>query len=381
MKVYRYITVGTVVSLLLAGCSSETTTPAPITSINNDTGGYSSAPASTSGSVNSSPSTTTAIDTSRPNIVYTQGQNTAGTATAGQTVPATPGSANNQVNAVNTDGGRIVYNRSYSDIPKGSYNGGATYTVSRGDTLFYIAWITGNDYRELAQKNNIAEPYALSAGQVLNVGGGANTATPSNGGMLAGTGTNGAAVSSSVNNQNQTGSVDSNKSDAYAVTTGKQNVDKTLPATSGTATTSTSTSTGVSTAPVATTSSSTSGVRWRWPTEGKVIDNFSTSEGGNKGIDIAGSRGQSVLAAADGRIVYAGNALRGYGNLIIIKHNDDYLSAYAHNDSMLVAEQQEVKAGQKIATMGSTGASSVRLHFEIRYKGKSVNPLQHLPQR
>ena len=114
---------------------------------------------------------------------------------------------------------------------------------------------------------------------------------------------------------------------------------------------------------------------------GKIIDNFSATEGGNKGIDIAGSRGQPVVANASGRVVYAGNALRGYGNLIIIKHNDDYLSAYAHNDTMLVREQQEVKAGQKIATMGSTGTSSVRLHFEIRYKGKSVNPLQYLPQR
>ncbi len=383
MKVYRYITVGTVVSLLLAGCSSDTTAPAPITAITNDSGGYSAAPTSKSGTVDSSPSTTTAIDTSRPNIVYTQGQSAASTASpAGQTVPTTPAKTNNnQTSSANTGDSRIVYNRSYSDIPKGSYNGGATYTVSRGDTLFYIAWITGNDFRELAQKNSIAEPYSLSAGQVLNVGGGANTTTPSNGGMLAGTSGNGAAVSPSGSNQNQPATVDSSKSDEYAVTTGKQNVDKTLPATAGTSTASTSATTGVSTVPVATTSSSTSGVRWRWPTEGKVIDNFSTSDGGNKGIDIAGSRGQSVLAAADGRIVYAGNALRGYGNLIIIKHNDDYLSAYAHNDSMLVAEQQDVKAGQKIATMGSTGASSVRLHFEIRYKGKSVNPLQHLPQR
>jgi lipoprotein NlpD len=120
---------------------------------------------------------------------------------------------------------------------------------------------------------------------------------------------------------------------------------------------------------------------WRWPTDGKIIDNFSSSEGGNKGVDIAGTRGQPIFATADGRVVYAGNALRGYGNLIIIKHNDDYLSAYAHNDTMLVREQQEVKAGQKIATMGSTGTSSVRLHFEIRYKGKSVNPLRYLPQR
>ena len=108
---------------------------------------------------------------------------------------------------------------------------------------------------------------------------------------------------------------------------------------------------------------------------------FHEAEGGNKGIDIAGSKGQAIVATADGRVVYAGNALRGYGNLIIIKHNDDYLSAYAHNDTMLVREQQEVKAGQKIATMGSTGTSSTRLHFEIRYKGKSVNPLQYLPQR
>ncbi|EDU5985377.1 murein hydrolase activator NlpD [Salmonella enterica] len=120
---------------------------------------------------------------------------------------------------------------------------------------------------------------------------------------------------------------------------------------------------------------------WRWPTDGKVIENFGASEGGNKGIDIAGSKGQAIVATADGRVVYAGNALRGYGNLIIIKHNDDYLSAYAHNDTMLVREQQEVKAGQKIATMGSTGTSSTRLHFEIRYKGKSVNPLRYLPQR
>ncbi|WP_141001204.1 murein hydrolase activator NlpD, partial [Escherichia coli] len=132
---------------------------------------------------------------------------------------------------------------------------------------------------------------------------------------------------------------------------------------------------------VSSTSTSTPISTWRWPTEGKVIETFGASEGGNKGIDIAGSKGQAIIATADGRVVYAGNALRGYGNLIIIKHNDDYLSAYAHNDTMLVREQQEVKAGQKIATMGSTGTSSTRLHFEIRYKGKSVNPLRYLPQR
>ncbi len=105
------------------------------------------------------------------------------------------------------------------------------------------------------------------------------------------------------------------------------------------------------------------------------------SEGGKQGIDIAGSKAQAIVATADGRVVYASNAVRGYGNLIIIQHNDDYLSAYAHNDTMLVREQQEVKAGQKIGTMGSTGASSTRLHLEISYKWKSVKPLRYFTHR
>ncbi|MGP1939287.1 MAG: peptidoglycan DD-metalloendopeptidase family protein [Arsenophonus sp. ET-DL9-MAG3] len=118
-----------------------------------------------------------------------------------------------------------------------------------------------------------------------------------------------------------------------------------------------------------------------WPTNGKVIEAFSDLQGGNKGIDILGSHGQSIFATAKGKVVYSGNALRGYGNLIIIKHNNDYLSAYAHNDTILVRDQQIVQAGQIIATMGSTDTSSVKLHFEIRYKGKSVNPLLYLSQR
>ena len=120
---------------------------------------------------------------------------------------------------------------------------------------------------------------------------------------------------------------------------------------------------------------------WEWPTEGRVTTGFSSSANGNKGLDIAGQLGQHVTASADGKIVYAGNALRGYGNLVIIKHNDDYLSAYAHNDRLFVSERQDVKKGQKIASMGSTGTNSVRLHFEIRYRGKSVNPLRYLPKR
>ncbi|AOV95994.1 peptidase M23 [Edwardsiella hoshinae] len=266
---------------------------------------------------------------------------------------------------VQTDAsGHIIYNRSYQSIPKGSYNG-ETYTVKRGDTLFYIAWITGNDFRDLASRNNIQAPYSLNVGQVIRINGNGN-----GGGMLAAN--NNIVPRQPSSAQIQSVNIDSKSASAYSDSSGKQNVGKMLP-TAGAASSATAVSaSSSSSAPVGT---------WRWPTDGKIIENFSSAEGGNKGIDIAGSRGQPVLATANGRVVYAGNALRGYGNLIIIKHNDDYLSAYAHNDTMLVREQQEVKAGQKIATMGSTGASSVRLHFEIRYKGKSVNPLQYLPQR
>ncbi|MFI8415242.1 murein hydrolase activator NlpD [Serratia sp. NPDC078593] len=274
---------------------------------------------------------------------------------------------------------RIVYNRSYEAIPKGSYSG-STYTVKRGDTLFYIAWITGNDFRDLAQRNNIPEPYSLNVGQTIQLGNGS-----ANGGMLAATdATHGGIPKPPSSSQIQTATVDSQPTNAYSGNSGKQNVGKMLP-TSGAAVAGTATApvTAPAATPVASSTVNSSGPVsvWRWPTDGKIIDNFSSSDGGNKGVDIAGSRGQAIFATANGRVVYAGNALRGYGNLIIIKHNDDYLSAYAHNDTMLVREQQEVKAGQKIATMGSTGASSVRLHFEIRYKGKSVNPLRYLPQR
>ncbi|MCT7653857.1 peptidoglycan DD-metalloendopeptidase family protein [Oceanimonas sp. NS1] len=112
-----------------------------------------------------------------------------------------------------------------------------------------------------------------------------------------------------------------------------------------------------------------------------MISGFSLAETGNKGVDIRGSRGEAVKAAAAGKVVYAGNALRGYGNLIIIKHNDDYLSAYAHNEVLRVKEQDSVQAGQHIADMGSSDATDVRLHFEIRHQGKSVDPRKYLPKR
>ena len=115
-----------------------------------------------------------------------------------------------------------------------------------------------------------------------------------------------------------------------------------------------------------------------WPTEGTVTSNFAKS--GRKGVNISGRLGQSVLAAADGRVVYAGGGLRGYGELIIVKHNKRFLSAYAHNNRILVKEGDTVRVGQRIAEMGSTGTDKVMLHFEIRRDGNPVDPVRYLPK-
>ncbi len=121
--------------------------------------------------------------------------------------------------------------------------------------------------------------------------------------------------------------------------------------------------------------------QWQWPAQGPIIARFQGATGLNKGVDIAGDLGQPVLAAASGQVVYAGTGLRGYGKLLIIKHNDTFLSAYAHNDRLLVGEGDQVKAGQRIADMGSSGTSRVKLHFEIRREGTPVDPLNYLPKR
>jgi lipoprotein NlpD len=122
-------------------------------------------------------------------------------------------------------------------------------------------------------------------------------------------------------------------------------------------------------------------VRWHWPAVGKVTKHFSDKENGYKGLQITNVEGTPVKAAADGVVVYAGSALRGYGNLIILKHNDDYLSAYAHNSKLQVTEQQKVKVGQKIAEIGSTDATKTALRFEIRFRGQAVNPVKYLPSK
>ena len=360
------------VSLWLAGCTNTNNPPAPVSSA----GGAASS-STNSGMLITPPSSGVK---SAPQAQPIQPVQT-------QTIQPQPTPmAQEPVQTVN---GKIVYNRKYGDIPKGSYTGGSTYTVKRGDTLFYIAWVTGNDFRDLAQRNNVPAPYALNVGQVLQVGNASGQPiTGENAVSQASARASGGATTSTTSAQKSTAVVASQPTITYSESSGEQSATKMLPNNKPATTTTTvvapvtAPTTVSTTQPTASSTSTSSPISaWRWPTDGKVIENFSGAEGGNKGIDIAGSKGQAIVATADGRVVYAGNALRGYGNLIIIKHNDDYLSAYAHNDTMLVREQQEVKAGQKIATMGSTGTSSTRLHFEIRYKGKSVNPLQYLPQR
>ncbi|MFC0308665.1 murein hydrolase activator NlpD [Gallibacterium trehalosifermentans] len=265
----------------------------------------------------------------------------------------------------------------YSKIDKGFYKG-STYTVRKGDTMFLIAYISGMDVRELAALNNISEPYKLSVGQTLKVNNN-NTATttqtpvaqPQQPAVTYTPGPNGTAYGS---DGTIVGPV---KSTTGTVPPTTNNSVNTVPVTAqSTPTVMPSKTTTVMPEPA----KNNSNITWIWPTKGNIIQGFSNSDGGNKGIDIGGSRGQAVYAAAPGRVVYAGNALRGYGNLIIIKHNDDYLSAYAHNETILVKDQQQVTAGQQIAKMGSSGTNSVKLHFEIRYKGKSVNPATYLPR-
>jgi lipoprotein NlpD len=120
-------------------------------------------------------------------------------------------------------------------------------------------------------------------------------------------------------------------------------------------------------------------VAWIWPVQGTLIAGF--DEAKNKGLDISGNAGDPVMASADGRVVYAGAGLRGYGNLVILKHNNTFLTAYAHNQKLFVKEDQSVRKGQKIAEMGSSDAERVKLHFEIRRQGKPVDPAKYLPAR
>ncbi|MCT7358311.1 MAG: peptidase M23 [Thalassobium sp.] len=213
------------------------------------------------------------------------------------------------------------------------------HLVERGETLFSIAWRYGIDYRELASANSIASPYVIYPGQKIDI-------------------------------RNIT------KRSSSPVVASVENPSKPLPKTQSPAKLPKKTSHNPPKI-----SANNADTDWKWPVNGRLIGHFSTKKPVNKGIDIAGALGESVLAAAAGTVVYAGQGLRGYGNLVIVKHNDTYLSAYAHTSRILVSEQEVVKAGQKIAEIGSTGTDKVKLHFEIRRNGKPVDPLRYLPSR
>ncbi len=215
------------------------------------------------------------------------------------------------------------------------------HVVSTGETLYSIAFRYGWDYKELASANSISAPYTIYPGQSLSF-----RSTPNYGSQSAKM-----HHRPSKNLTNDTPSDSSGAVSAYK-SRNKQPVD---------------TSVSANTA-------------WHWPAEGEVIAKFSPVSPVNKGIDIAGRLGEPVLAAAAGTVVYAGSGLLGYGNLVIIKHNDRYLSAYAHSQRLLVKENQQVKARQPIAEIGSSGTDKVKLHFEIRRDGKPVDPMRYLPK-
>ncbi|KTS76391.1 peptigoglycan-binding protein LysM [Pseudomonas oryzihabitans] len=244
------------------------------------------------------------------------------------------------------------------------------YRVKRGDTLFSIASRNGWEWRALAAQNGLSAPYVIHVGQVIRFGSG-STATASSSSRIIRRPTTvatGPASGHPVATPVPTAPpVTSNSSAATPVVTA--NLPEAPPPTP------------VTPAQTPTRDVPQSAAGWAWPTKGTLISRFSASSTLNKGIDIAGQEGQPVMAAADGTVVYAGNGLRGYGELVIIKHSETYVSAYGHNRRLLVREGERVKIGQTIAEMGSTGTDRVKLHFEIRRQGKPVDPLQFLPNR
>jgi lipoprotein NlpD len=214
---------------------------------------------------------------------------------------------------------------------------GATALVHRGDTVYRIATGNGISPLDLAMWNNIAPPYIIHPGERLRLYPSGDRRPP--------------AVASSA------GSASSATRPAPPA------------AIRGEA------------PPPASTAAPASTLAWRWPADGSLSSRYAPGEATRQGIDIDGREGEPVLAAADGVVVYSGSGLVGYGELVIVKHNDAWLSAYGHNRTRLVNEGQRVSAGQPIAEMGHTGASHDMLHFEIRYNGKPVDPLQYLPRR
>ena len=270
-----------------------------------------------------------------------------------------------------------------------------SYTVKRGDTLYSIALDNGLDYRDLAAWNNITDPAAIKAGLVLRMRPpGPVIAQPELGTQvqpearvqvqpvivpgsvearsLGGDSRTGAEPRAGTEPPRAAGGLLKTGPKAMKLPYSEENLAMLMRQ-------SPPQPTAVPVAPQPGAEDGQDTVAWIWPATGRVLAGF--SEATNKGVDILGKVGDPVFASASGRVVYSGIGLRGYGKLIIIKHNQTYLSAYAHNSNLLVKEGQNVVRGQKIAEIGNTDSSQPKLHFEIRRLGKPVDPLKFLPER
>jgi len=213
------------------------------------------------------------------------------------------------------------------------------HVVRAGETLYSIAWRYGWDFKTLASANGIASPYTIFPGQQIRLDRTVTTSRP--------------AVRPPASSAPSSG--------ASSTARAPSSQPRAAPA------------------PAPKPAASSGPIRWQWPAAGKVIQRFSAANVGQSGIVIDGQEGDPVRAAAGGVVVYRGNGLTGYGNLLIIKHDERWLSAYAHNKTMLVKEGQQVKAGEQIASMGATGTFRTQLHFEVRRDGAPIDPLTVLP--
>ncbi len=263
-----------------------------------------------------------------------------------------------------------------------------TYVVKKGDTLFGIGLEYGYDYKELAAANSIPAPYNIRVGQVIKLEGtdeksGEKEGLSNSDGVVTYPITGEPTVSAKpANMKTVNGIIVLNEPKAVREPYSEDALKKVAPLPSKTIekpTTSVET-TNTAATPAKTDTKvdleSANDIDWAWPTKGKVVANF--NEASNKGLDISGTTGQAITAAAPGKVIYSGSDLRGYGKLVIIKHNKNFLSVYAHNSLILVKEGQQVSRGQKIAEMGNTDSDSIKLHFEIRHQGKSVDPSKYL---
>jgi lipoprotein NlpD len=226
-------------------------------------------------------------------------------------------------------------------------SGESHYVVKRGDTLYSIAWAHGLSYLQLAASNGIRYPYTIYTGQRLQL-------------------QSAAAVPKPAPMQEKT--------------LRTRAMPPPAPVPEATPLPAPPASRVAAPAPREQADAARYDGRWVWPTRGRILRSYQSSRRGKRGIDIGGHDGQPVKAAANGKVVYAGSGLVGYGRLIIIKHNENLLSAYGHNSKLLVSEGDQVKAGQQIAEMGSSGTNRTGLYFEVRKDGKPVNPLHYLPQ-